>query len=1241
MAASENTRPLAASIQWPDMAFARCKVLAASQEGVTIQLEEAIDLKASEYNSNAEITIDELDNVKVNATASQISLPILKMVFAKNPDSAITQLLAAFNNTSNVRKFAIPPTETAIIEELTELTLKNIGDLFHVFLQETDSQLFSLAEKSTSNEEQSKLFETKSILKNHGNDLLETYSDILAKKIRNNSQKTASSSEHSQSLNNDIELVDLEEFEDWLSQDSIIKRASKHHYKSISCLEKRYSKILGREISGNQLPVSIDNLTHSLQQTLKQHEINSDILPAIYRQFDTTVINRLDVLFDTLNRKLKSYGVLPNIESKILSERRRVVKAPFTDSPTTENTTSDDANVDSSELTNNPKLFDTVKSLMNLVHGSQASDTQASQEEQHFINPEQLLEQLSSLQQDHNTLNDIAGQSSLSDWLRNNQELSLSAENTELIALVDSVFRSIDQYPQVPASMATTIRQLEVPIAKAALLDDSLFTSTNHPVTLLLNQLINLCLRTDMPNATLEKKLESVIKNITENFGENTDIFSKASAELSATENQQKTAYNRNTARVAQIYDGRQQVQNAKNRVEKEIHRRVSAPEAPDVVIDLVDNGWRELLNLNYIKEGENSDSWNDNIAILDQLQLWITGHENDEQQGQSTLERELEADSFADLIGQKLNDIFPADFRYQSTVEKIRETLKGTEPVNMVHLSEDAAPKISTHSELQKELEDANPHLVRWIKQTKNFKPGDEFTYLDDETGQRNIKLAWVSDNKQHYVFVNNQGKKVFDFDLIDLANELSKGLSLVENAEDWPLVEKSLYSTVQEAYEKLAFKSSHDELTGLISRKECDRLLNNALSEAKNNIQNHCMLYLDIDKFSLTNNLHGHLAGDQLLVDFSRVLTESTEKDTLVARIAGNEFVVLLSNHDISEGHKVASSIREAIEAEDFFWEERSVQLTTSIGLITINKYTENVVDLLRNVTTACQDAKRHGGNRVQEFRQDEKLHQRREKLLGWIDQLGNILDSGRMVLRGQKITATDPKDDHEHYEILLAIKDDNGNLDSPVEFIEAAECYNRMQRVDRWVVENTFKWLGELKAENLTMPKVSINLSGNSINDDQFVDFILEQFALYKVPTNIICFEVTETATINNISEAADFIRNVKKIGCKFSLDDFGSGNASYQYLKHLPVDYLKIDGMFVKDIDKNTDDYALVKSINDIGHLMGKKTIAEFAETEDIIDILKEINVDYMQGYALSMPTPLNEITRRLKTQEKTA
>ncbi len=337
--------------------------------------------------------------------------------------------------------------------------------------------------------------------------------------------------------------------------------------------------------------------------------------------------------------------------------------------------------------------------------------------------------------------------------------------------------------------------------------------------------------------------------------------------------------------------------------------------------------------------------------------------------------------------------------------------------------------------------------------------------------------------------------------------------------------------------------------------------------------------------------------MAGDKILIDISAIISDSCSENAKISRMAGNEFVVIFKGKDPQKYMQLAETIKDNIAAQDFSWQENKLQLTSSIGLIAINKYTENIVDLVRNAVMACKTAKENGGNRVNDFRQDTELQTRREKLLGWIDKLNCVLSSDRLVLRGQLIKPVSHEEDSPHYEILIALKEEDGTLVSPVEFIEAAECYNRMQKVDRWVVENVFQWLQKLRDAGSDLPSVSINLSGNSINDDQLMDFLLEQFAKYKVPTQKVCFEVTETATIANIAAAADFIREIKKIGCKFSLDDFGSGNASYQYLKHLPIDFLKIDGTFIQNIVNSPDDYAMVKSINEIAHFMGKLTIAE--------------------------------------------
>ncbi|HET8710449.1 MAG TPA: EAL domain-containing protein, partial [Spongiibacteraceae bacterium] len=291
---------------------------------------------------------------------------------------------------------------------------------------------------------------------------------------------------------------------------------------------------------------------------------------------------------------------------------------------------------------------------------------------------------------------------------------------------------------------------------------------------------------------------------------------------------------------------------------------------------------------------------------------------------------------------------------------------------------------------------------------------------------------------------------------------------------------------------------------------------------------------------------------------------------------------------------------------------------------------KYADGTVALLRDAVAAANTAKELGRNRVYVLESDVELHTRREKLLKWIDKMNDLLDNDYLVLRAQPICPTSAAASVKHYEILLGLRDSDGVVNPPGEFIEAAECYNRMQRVDRWVIARTFSWLSELNEKQLSLPQLSINLSGNSLNDPTFLDFLVDQFGNFRVSPHTICFEITETATIKNLTNAADFIQQVKKIGCSFALDDFGTGLSSYEYLKHLPVDYLKIDGMFIVDIDKSPSDYAMVKSINEIAHFMGKKTIAEFVESDAIQKALDEIGVDYVLGYHVGQPILLSEV-----------
>ena len=290
------------------------------------------------------------------------------------------------------------------------------------------------------------------------------------------------------------------------------------------------------------------------------------------------------------------------------------------------------------------------------------------------------------------------------------------------------------------------------------------------------------------------------------------------------------------------------------------------------------------------------------------------------------------------------------------------------------------------------------------------------------------------------------------------------------------------------------------------------------------------------------------------------------------------------------------------------------------------------QSISTILKHADLACMSAKQGAGNKVVKFNESDSEQIRQDSVMSWAGKVDHALASKDLLqVRCQKIAPVNsPDTESPHYEILLGVLDDAGKLISPEGFIEAAEQFNRMPKVDRWVVTAAFEWMENTLLKVGQVHGFSINLSGHSINEDSFLDFLLNKIKNSPVTTEKICFEVTETATISNLNYAADFINEVKKLGCKFSLDDFGTGLASYEYLQKLPVDYLKIDGIFIKDIVKNTNNYAMVKSINELGHFLGKETIAEYVENDEILGVLKEIGVDYAQGYGVEKPILLNTL-----------
>ncbi len=428
----------------------------------------------------------------------------------------------------------------------------------------------------------------------------------------------------------------------------------------------------------------------------------------------------------------------------------------------------------------------------------------------------------------------------------------------------------------------------------------------------------------------------------------------------------------------------------------------------------------------------------------------------------------------------------------------------------------------------------------------------------------------------------------------------------------------------------QQLTWQATHDPLTGLVNRRDFEHALAQLLESAKTHGKQHALLYIDLDQFKVVNDTCGHVAGDELLRQLATILSQRLRGTDVLARLGGDEFGVLLESCPAEQAPRIANNLLDAVRDFRFIWLDKVFEVGLSIGLVVIDSESRDVVGILSAADEACYTAKDNGRNRVHVYRSDDRELVQRRGEMRWIARIGSALEDKRFRLFYQTISPLTGSSADVYYEILLRMLDEEGNIVPPMAFIPAAERYRMMPSIDRWVIRNLFNTQGPSLRNHVdrngvtARPLCAVNLSGTSIGDDAFRDFVQDQIAIHRIPPAAICFEVTETAAITNLNKASRFMHELKDIGCRFALDDFGTGMSSFAYLKHLPVDFLKIDGSFVSDMVHDPVDFALVEAINRIGHVLGIHTVAESAESEAILLKLRDLGVDYVQGNAIHVP-----------------
>ncbi|MEO5702345.1 MAG: EAL domain-containing protein [Gammaproteobacteria bacterium] len=597
------------------------------------------------------------------------------------------------------------------------------------------------------------------------------------------------------------------------------------------------------------------------------------------------------------------------------------------------------------------------------------------------------------------------------------------------------------------------------------------------------------------------------------------------------------------------------------------------------------------------------------------------------------------------DVIERNLTEaaLFAEKERAQVTLESIGDAVITADISGSVEYLNPVAESLTGWSTVE----------ARGLPLSKVFKIIDEATRKPgNDPVQQALETGQIGSRGSHMVLIRRDG---IEFAVEDTA-------SPIRNREGKIVGVVLVFHDVSHSRKmaaQLSHQASHDALTGLINRREFELRLERALlSTSKQNSppnigKQHALLYIDLDQFKIVNDTCGHIAGDELLRRITSLLQTCVRPRDSLARLGGDEFGVLLEHCPPESAARIAEKLRQIVSDFYFTWQDKSFAISASIGLVSFSDDNLALTEILSAADAACYVAKDKGRNRIHTYAPDDSDHALRHSEMQWVARIHKALEENRFCLYSQDILPIKgQKETIIRQELLLRMIDEEGILILPMAFIPAAERYNLMPSIDRWVIRTAFTHYTRLRSTQLynspdliasgnserksvaPMHTWIINLSGASIGDENFLEFVREQFVQTAVPHHVICFEITETAAITNLAKAIHFMEELKALGCRFSLDDFGSGLSSFAYLKHLPVDFLKIDGSFVKDIVHDPIDHAMVEAINNVGHIMKIQTIAESVENDETLALLKKLGVDFAQGYGIAPPKLFYEFARQL-------
>lgn len=1063
----------------------------------------------------------------------------------------------------------------------------------------------------------------------------------------------------------ELSLVDKSEFEDWLTLKVMVTKADTLYRGDLLQLRMRLNKLGVSNATGHQNPLGPALVCEAFHSGLQHLKTSRDVEKVCLKVFEQAVLQELEPLYQELNQILIRHGILPDLDlSRYLSDRtprpespKPVPPPPQPEASVPEPKIASSREIEPGDAKAKPGRS-TPDSFRNFSQSAQTAfatvrnllaTLSASRDEGSALKPVdfpsdarplsagEFQRELQSLQQVQAESVDASTQEPLRervfDRVKAAGDVGLNEEQQEAVDVVDQFFRSVVDSPRLSDSARQQLRRLEVPVLKVVLRDRRFFDDLQSPVRGVMNRLAQLGVKGGRINPVIQRRIDDMIQRVMTEFEQDTRVFEGVQGDLDNLIERQNLVYRRNVERVTAAAEGAQKVSDAKKAVNDLLDERLGGRRVPQAVVSLLNGGWRDLLSLTWIRQGPESQLWQDYLSVIDSLLAY--GEDPESTINLPELLRVIQ-DGLASISS---NHMPSAQIRDELKAFLVKRDPANTDWVDVPKTEMPAKPKAEAASDRQKRS------LQRWIARAQRLRTGDWLRNQENPKDPYYVRLVWIAREFSRFVFVNHQGMRVVELELESLAQQLQKGILIPDSQYERPLVDESIDRMVKQVYDQLSWVSTHDELTGLLARREFERVLEQHLTRLEGEALS--LVKIDLRQFRLLNDTAGYKAGDDTLARVAECLRQHMEPERPLSRLDGNEFAFLCTNEgtgdNVSESaaenasksaQQRARDIVRAIEALELEFEGQRYKISACAGIAPVLPALVTADRWLRAADDACKQAKKLGNGRISTYELDSQVQAQQEQIAAKVASLDD-LDEDQVLLRSQKMIPLHQETRMgTQYEILISMYDDAGNLITAAEFVRMAERYNRMQAVDRWVVGRMLDAMRDASSGADKLEGVCINLSGYSLNDESLLEFIYEKLSEKDAPIERLWFEITEAAAIHNLQEVADFMAEMKELGCRFCLGNFGSGPTSYQYMRTLPVDLIKLDGAFTRHVTNSETDRAMVRSMVDMAHYTGREVIAGQVEDRQTLDILRSLGVDYAQGYVIEKPQLLNNILRNL-------